>query len=161
MTERNWSKTDASAIGNTYGHILTDAITEIQRLQADISKWKQLLADEQERNLNNVANADLQIAELQAEIAQANEMIAMQKALADEFAEKAQSEIARLRAGGCARDQGLTQYCAEMVAASNRIAELERHIWYDAYKAAKESGEFDDDAEIIANKAVEMTKEQS
>lgn len=28
----------------------------------------------------------------------------------------AADEIARLRAGGCARDQGLTQYCAEAAA---------------------------------------------
>jgi hypothetical protein len=28
-------------------------------------------------------------------------------------AEEMLHEIARLRAGGCARDQGLTQYCAE------------------------------------------------
>ncbi len=44
--------------------------------------------------------------------------------------------------------------------ADARIAEIEKHIWQDAYEKAKESGEFDDDAEIIANKAVEMTKEQ-
>jgi len=43
---------------------------------------------ERERNANNVANADLQIAELRA-------------------------EIARLREGGCAREQHTTQYCAE------------------------------------------------
>lgn len=33
------------------------------------------------------------------------------------------AEIARLRAGGCARDQGLTQYCAEATAFA---AEVER-----------------------------------
>ena len=33
--------------------------------------------------------------------------------IADAFLEDAAAEIARLRAGGCARDQGTTQYCAE------------------------------------------------
>ena len=33
MMKRNWSETDAPAIGNTYGRILTDAVNEIQELQ--------------------------------------------------------------------------------------------------------------------------------
>ena len=36
---------------------------------------------------------------------------------------EAADEIERLRAGGCARDQGLTQYCAE---AARLAAEVER-----------------------------------
>lgn len=36
-----------------------------------------------------------------------------------------EQEIARLRAGGCARDQGLTQFCAEAAALAARVAELE------------------------------------
>jgi hypothetical protein len=35
------------------------------------------------------------------------------------------AEIERLRAGGCARDQTTTQYCAEAVALAARVAELE------------------------------------
>jgi hypothetical protein len=34
-------------------------------------------------------------------------------------------EIERLRSGGCARDQGLTQYCAEAAALTARVAQLE------------------------------------
>lgn len=37
----------------------------------------------------------------------------------------ADKEMLRLRAGGCARDQGLTQYCAEAEALTARVAELE------------------------------------
>ena len=37
--------------------------------------------------------------------------------------DEAAAEIARLRAGGCARDQGTTQYCAE---AAKLAAEIER-----------------------------------
>jgi len=46
-------------------------------------------------------------------------------------------EIERLRSGGCARDQGLTQYCAE----AERLArEVERLIsgQHDVYAAARE-----------------------
>ncbi len=57
------------------------------------------LVYERERNANNVANADLQIAELQA-------------------------EITRLRAGGCARDQHTTQYCGEMGRLVERLTAL-------------------------------------
>ena len=37
-------------------------------------------------------------------------------------------EIDRLRAGGCARDQGTTQFCAEAVAAQEQIARLSQGI---------------------------------
>ena len=36
------------------------------------------------------------------------------------------ARVAELEAGGCARDQGTTQYCAEAVALQKRVAELER-----------------------------------
>ena len=35
------------------------------------------------------------------------------------------ARVAELEAGGCARDQGTTQYCAEAVALQKRVAELE------------------------------------
>lgn len=38
------------------------------------------------------------------------------------------AEIARLRAGGCARDQTTTQYCAEAVGMAREIAELRRIV---------------------------------
>lgn len=39
--------------------------------------------------------------------------------------EAANRRAAKLEAGGCARDQGTTQYCAEAVALQKRVAELE------------------------------------
>lgn len=50
---------------------------------------------------------------------------------------EAAAEITRLRAGGCARDQGTTQYCAE---AAKLAAEVERLLagQYDVYAAARE-----------------------
>jgi len=47
--------------------------------------------------------------------------------LASEFA-ALKLENERLKAGGCARDQRTTQFCAEAVAMANRIAELEAKI---------------------------------
>ena len=40
----------------------------------------------------------------------------------------AADEIARLRAGGCARDQGLTQYCAEAAERDAEIARLKAEV---------------------------------
>lgn len=45
------------------------------------------------------------------------------------LAKEAADEIERLRNGGCARDQGLTQYCAE---ASTLWADAERYRWLKA-----------------------------
>ena len=66
-------------------------------------------------------------------------------------AAEAAAEIARLKAGGCARDQGLTQYCAEaaaMAAENERLraalAELlaytqdVEHLVYDAEEWVKD-----------------------
>ena len=93
------------------------ASKEIKELQAQ-------LALERERNLNNVANADLQIAELKAENARLRKSVVWDVvnalACADEYKcelAAAQAEITRLRAGGCARDQHTTQYCGELQAA--------------------------------------------
>ena len=48
----------------------------------------------------------------------------------------AEAEIERLRAGGCARDQTTTQYCAEAVALQSEnarlkdaIHDLAKHLW--------------------------------
>ena len=56
---------------------------------------------------------------------------ALRKRLAE-----AEAEIERLRAGGCARDQTTTQYCAEAVALQSENArlhdavhDLAKHIW--------------------------------
>jgi uncharacterized coiled-coil DUF342 family protein len=38
---------------------------------------------------------------------------------------ESQSEVKRLKAGGCARDQRLTQYCAEAAEFANRIRKLQ------------------------------------
>jgi hypothetical protein len=50
--------------------------------------------------------------------------------------QEARGEIERLRAGGCARDQTTTQYCAEVVALQSENArlhdavhDLAKHIW--------------------------------
>jgi hypothetical protein len=48
-------------------------------------------------------------------------------------------EIERLRAGGCARDQGLTQYCAEAAALTARVAQLEAALKPLACTCAAES----------------------
>ena len=40
----------------------------------------------------------------------------------------ARNEIKRLRAGGCARNQGLTQHCAEAAAAHNEIERLRARV---------------------------------
>ena len=40
----------------------------------------------------------------------------------------ANRRVAELEAGGCARDQGTTQYCAEAVALQKRVDELERAL---------------------------------
>ena len=40
----------------------------------------------------------------------------------------ASDEIERLMAGGCARDQGTTQYCAEAARMAARITELEEAL---------------------------------
>ena len=64
-----------------------------------IAELEAQLAYERERNANNVANADLQIAELRA-------------------------EITRLRSGGCAREQGATQWCGAMQELVGRLTTL-------------------------------------
>ena len=43
-------------------------------------------------------------------------------------AEEMLHEIKRLRAGGCARDQGLTQYCAEAAAKDAEITALKAEV---------------------------------
>lgn len=42
-----------------------------------------------------------------------------------EYHKRLIAEVRRLRSGGCARDQGLTQYCAEAAKFARRVAELE------------------------------------
>lgn len=42
--------------------------------------------------------------------------------------ERQQQEIARLRAGGCARDQRTTQFCAEAAARDEEIARLRAEL---------------------------------
>lgn len=49
---------------------------------------------------------------------------ALRKRLAE-----AEAEIERLRAGGCARDQTTTQYCAEAVRLQDAINDLAKHVW--------------------------------
>lgn len=49
---------------------------------------------------------------------------ALRKRLTD-----AEAEIERLRAGGCARDQTTTQYCAEAVHLQAAIQDLAKHVW--------------------------------
>ena len=70
---------------------------DLANARLEVDRWKQLYANEMERNLSNVANADLQFAEMQVEITR----------LCEQFR----------RAGGCARDQHTTQYCGELQAA--------------------------------------------
>jgi hypothetical protein len=41
----------------------------------------------------------------------------------------AEAEIKRLQAGGCARDQTTTQYCAEAVRLQDAIQDLAAHVW--------------------------------
>ena len=42
--------------------------------------------------------------------------------------DEARTEVARLKAGGCARDQRTTQWCAEAVALQERVKRLEREV---------------------------------
>jgi hypothetical protein len=42
--------------------------------------------------------------------------------------DEARAEVARLKAGGCARDQRTTQFCAEAVALQERVKRLEREV---------------------------------
>ena len=43
--------------------------------------------------------------------------------------QEARGEIERLRAGGCARDQTTTQYCAEAVRLQDALHDLAKHVW--------------------------------
>lgn len=52
----------------------------------------------------------------------------------------AADEIARLRAGGCARDQGLTQYCAEAAAKDAEITALKAEV--ERLRAALEAWDY-------------------
>jgi len=62
------------------------------------------------------------VAELQAQL----QHKARELASATGYLAEAQAEIARLKANiGCAREQGSTQYCAEVLGRDKRIAELE------------------------------------
>jgi len=42
--------------------------------------------------------------------------------------ERLRAEVERLRAGGCARDQTTTQFCAEAVQLQRRLDELEKRL---------------------------------
>lgn len=50
---------------------------------------------------------------------------------------EAADEIERLRAGGCARDQRTTQFCAEAAAMQSEIERLRKELraWQDAHRA--------------------------
>jgi predicted aminopeptidase len=51
----------------------------------------------------------------------------------------ARNEIKRLRAGGCARNQGLTQHCAEAAAAHAEIERLRARV--EVLERVREAGE--------------------
>jgi hypothetical protein len=67
---------------------------------------------------------------------------------------EAAAEIERLRAGGCARDQGTTQYCAEaakLAAENERLRAWNREIAVNAKafaEALREIADFDTDEDI-------------
>jgi small-conductance mechanosensitive channel len=67
---------------------LRQNVDTVEQQSARIAELEARLAETQERNQNNIMNAESRMERLQA-------------------------EIARLREGGCAREQGATQYCAE------------------------------------------------
>lgn len=68
--------------------------------------------------------------------------------------EDARAEVERLRAGGCARDQGTTQYCAEaakLAAENERLRAWNREIAVNAKafaEALREIADFDTDEDI-------------
>lgn len=60
---------------------------------------------------------------------------------AADLIERQAAEIARLRAGGCARDQTTTQFCAEAAMLAKRVAELEAEVaaFRDPWKPISEA----------------------
>lgn len=98
---------------NTAPKVIDDQRKRIAELEAQ-------LAYEQERNANNVANAQLQIDELTSEYQ--TWRIACNRAR--ERADAANAEITRLRSDGCAREQGATQWCGAMQEMVSRLTAL-------------------------------------
>lgn len=77
-------------------------------------------------------------------------------ALKERVAE-AEAEIARLKAGGCARDQRTTQYCAEAVAANAKAVEF---AW-ELLGLSERDGELYDDCKAsLPRKAAEYLAER-
>ena len=96
---------------------------QLAEARAEVESYQAKLAEEQERNLNNVANADLQFAEMQAEITR---LCALFR-----------------REGGCAREQGTSQWCAEAqrLADELNLANGELKGWRMRYAAQAAEGE--------------------
>ena len=78
---------------------LRQNVDTVEQQSARIAELEARLAETQERNQNNIMNAESRMERLQA-------------------------EIARLREGGCAREQGATQYCGEMQELVGRLTKL-------------------------------------
>lgn len=82
---------------------------EAAALRSQLRELQAQLDYEQERNLNSAANAQLQIKELTVERDNWYDACIRAHTRIAELT----AEITRLREGGCAREQGATQYCAE------------------------------------------------
>jgi len=66
------------------------------------------------------------------------------------------AEITRLQSGGCARNQGATQFCAEAMENDERITKardiLSKIIWSHFYQSSCRGGEM----ERLMNQAIEI-----
>ena len=97
---------------------------EAAALRSQLRELQAQLDYEQERNLNSAANAQLQIKELTVERDNWYDACIRAHTRIAELT----AELSRLRSGGCAREQGTTQYCAEAATWSNAAARYAEHI---------------------------------
>ena len=73
--------------------------------------------------------------------------------------EEAAVEITRLRAGGCARDQGLTQYCAEAARLAEENADIRRLANKYLAEVASKDKQFEDYVRRMADDITSMSAE--
>jgi BMFP domain-containing protein YqiC len=97
----------------------------VEKLEAIEIDWTQGVAENFER-VKSAALSALDAANRRADEAEARMYSSQRIAIAAEAEiDTLRARVAALEAGGCARDQGTTQYCAEAVALQKRVAELE------------------------------------
>lgn len=104
-------------------------MTDIRNKKVGSLDWPDCMMPDGSQACIGYAMARDRIAELEAKLKIAEDEAEAQRILRGEQrnrAEKAEAEVARLRAGGCARDQRLTQYCAEAAEARAELAEARK-----------------------------------